>query len=1037
MIMKQHLLFVALLVVCATNAQAQSPGSLDNTFGSNGLALADLSAPNRYDEFATQVLIQPDGKRVVVVDRYPYLQLIRFNADGSYDNSFGDGGFSQAAPISHFGGPNSNAAIQADGKIVVAGETAWNSTSMTDFGIVRWNTNGSLDFSFGTHGLVTLDFSNYWDTGEMVRIQPDGKIVVAGEVDINNQPFIGLARLNPADGSLDATYGVGGKYVNVPDVNLTDMSLTPDGKLMCLGDNNSDDFVLVRFTGNGILDTSFGTLGSETYNLTLGSYHPFVRCLAVQSDGKLLIGGSVYNSVNSDMFVARFSAAGALDGSFSGDGMQTTHIGGSEDVRAMVVQPDGKIVAAGEVYYGNLPTVFALARYNPNGDLDGTFGVQGTQITSFSGYEGASASAVALQADGDITAAGGAANGFHDDVAIATYDVQGAPDQDGYPVQKFVAYYADDGATYFFASDVQPDGKLVSAGRVWNGLNYDMVVARFNLDGTPDASFGTGGSTRVDLAAIQQGTGDEQATALAIQADGKIVISGSFFGFIVGGGLAVARLNANGTLDATFGTGGLVDLDLPGIFEEGNAALIQPDGKIVIAGSTNLVDFDFLLCRLNPNGTLDNTFGTGGVVTTDWGYQDMVFGLALQPDGKLVATGNTCLKNSFDAFDFNTARYNANGTLDAGFGTGGRVTTDFGGGVDFAQAVALQSNGGLFVAGGGPIGNDYQLGLARYGTTGAPDLTFGSNGLATLGFLGYDIGMAVALQNDAKILVAGFTDGLGGDAGPVDIALARFKSNGTPDAAFGTGGKVTADFGNQEWGYSMRLYKRRIYVTGFNRVFRPFTATDKIDGLVATFLTGPPTADEQAHDLIDKINNLPGLSFGTKQSLNAKLQAALTSLAAADTDGACHSLQALVNNINAQTGKKLTNAQAADLLADVQAMMVTLGCSISGAAMVLETEVTVGTPAAAEGPTRFALHANSPNPFVGATRIAYDLATTSKVSLKIYNVLGQLVATVVDGVEGPGWKSVSWDASRVPPGVYFYRLKAGDFSSERKMLIVR
>src|SRR5689334_5628516 len=121
--MKLHVLLAALFILCASSARAQAPGSLDNTFGGGtGRTFADLSAQNRYDEFATDVLIQPDGKRVVVVDRYPYLQLIRFNADGTYDATFGEGGFSQAVRLSRFG-PLSNAAIQSDGKIVVAGET--------------------------------------------------------------------------------------------------------------------------------------------------------------------------------------------------------------------------------------------------------------------------------------------------------------------------------------------------------------------------------------------------------------------------------------------------------------------------------------------------------------------------------------------------------------------------------------------------------------------------------------------------------------------------------------------------------------------------------------------------------------------------------------------------------------------------------------------------------------------------------------------------------------------------------------------------
>src|SRR6185295_14250387 len=120
-------------------------------------------------------------------------------------------------------------------------------------------------------------------------------------------------------------------------------------------------------------------------------------------------------------------------------------------------------------------------------------------ITAFSGYDGASATSVALHADGDITAAGSAFRNLTSDVAVATYDAQGAPDVDGYPVQRIAAFFADNGFTQFRASVVQPDGKLVAAGYAWNGRDYDMVVARFNLDGTADATFGTGGSVALDF----------------------------------------------------------------------------------------------------------------------------------------------------------------------------------------------------------------------------------------------------------------------------------------------------------------------------------------------------------------------------------------------------------------------------------------------------------------------------------------------------------------------------------------------------------
>jgi hypothetical protein len=235
----------------------------------------------------------------------------------------------------------------------------------------------------------------------------------------------------------------------------------------------------------------------------------------------------------------------------------------------------------------------------------------------------------------------------------------------------------------------------------------------------------------------------------------------------------------------------------------------------------------------------------------------------------------------------------------------------------------------------------------------------------------------------------------------------------------------------------MGLYKRRIYVSGEQRIYRPYSGTDKYVGLVATFLTGPPPADELIDNGITDINNLPGVPAGTKNALNAKLQAALSALAIPDTAQACNNLQALLNQILAQSGKKLTIEQAADLTSDVLAIMNTLRCSTQNQNAAIVNPADVGPGGLAGNPTSFALNTNSPNPFVKSTRIAYQLPVPSKVSLRIYNVQGQLVATVVDRVEGPGFKSVNWDASRMRAGVYFARLQAGTFKADRKLLLVR
>jgi uncharacterized delta-60 repeat protein len=344
---------------------------------------------------------------------------------------------------------------------------------------------------------------------------------------------------------------------------------------------------------------------------------------------------------------------------------------------------------------------------------------------------------------------------------------------------------------------VQADGNILVAGvAVVNG-GTDFALAHYDSSGTLDTSFGTGG--KVTTAFDFPGNFDRVFTVVP-QPDGKFVAVGStvmnpFANF------ALARFNANGTLDASFGTGGIVTTGF-GVSAEATSAAVQADGKIVAAGFANLDGaHDFALVRYNSNGTLDASFGTGGKVTTAFlsqGFSEaQANSVAVQPDGRIVAAGNAMVGG---AFDFALARYNSNGTLDASFGTGGRVTTDFAGANDQAESVAVQPDGRIIAAGAAGlfINRGFDFALARYNSNGTLDTSFGTSGKVTTDFAGAnDVPSepsAIALQGDGKIVVVGQTF-VGGFS---DFALARFNSNGTLDASFGTSGKVTTDFAGAE-----------------------------------------------------------------------------------------------------------------------------------------------------------------------------------------------------------------------------------------------
>src|SRR5437667_2173 len=346
------------------------------------------------------------------------------------------------------------------------------------------------------------------------------------------------------------------------------------------------------------------------------------------------------------------------------------------------------------------------------------------------------------------------------------------------------------------ASILQADGKLVAAGVAKTSRSQDFALARYNPNGSLDATFGTGGKVTTDFAGD-----DDEAFAEGLQADGKIVAVG-VAKTSRSRDFALARYNPNGSLDATFGTGGKVTTDFAGNDDAAFGAVLQSDGKIVAAGGAKTSrSEDFALARYNPNGTLDGTFGTGGKVTTDFnGDDDEAHALVLQPDGKLVAAGAAKLSRSQD---FALARYSANGSLDATFGTGGKVTTDFAGNDDAAFALVLQPDGKLGAAGRGEGSRSQDFALARYNANGRLDATFGTGGKVTTDFAGDDDeAHALVLQPDGKLVAAGAAK----PSRSQDFALARYSANGSLDATFGTGGKVTTDFaGNDDAAFALAL----------------------------------------------------------------------------------------------------------------------------------------------------------------------------------------------------------------------------------------
>ena len=385
----------------------------------------------------------------------------------------------------------------------------------------------------------------------------------------------------------------------------------------------------LTFGQAGTLDPTLGGLGIIITAIGQGGHNG--NAVAVQPDGKIVVAGD-YGGFTSSFAVLRYHVDGSLDSTFDGDGIVITDVTSQPDViHSLVIQPDGRIVVAGRSYDAQ-QTKFSVARYNPDGSLDPTFDQDGIVLISVGGEADICRSMI-LQPDGKILLAGSCTLGTNDEFALVRIHPDGALDnsfsQDGRLITAIGA--EDDDA---FSAALQPDGRILLVGESDNGTDLDVAMVRYNTDGSLDTSFGVGGKVTTAI-----GNERDQARSVVVQPDGKILVAGQrrLVGFEDG---FIIRYHADGTVDTSFGVDGIVLTDGPASELCGGLAL-QADGKIVFAGYAHDGGVYALLMRCEQDGSKDLGFGTNGqVITTQFAGGTEVRAVAMQNDGRIVVSGD-------------------------------------------------------------------------------------------------------------------------------------------------------------------------------------------------------------------------------------------------------------------------------------------------------------------------------------------------------------------------------------------------------------
>jgi uncharacterized delta-60 repeat protein len=574
-------------------ARLTSAGALDSGFGTGGKVTIDFAGA---DDVAAGVATDSQGRVILggwaKVGSNNVFAAARLNSAGVLDSGFGAGGKFTFA----FGAANNQAwsvAVDSLDRVVLGGYAS--NGSDDDFAVARLTTAGALDAGFDGDGKQTIAFSSSTDEAYGVAIDSLDRIVVSGYTNHPDTDF-GVARLTSA-GALDTSFDGDGKqttdfvaysFGNGGTVAVDHLGRTIVAGYATTGSAAYDDFVIVRYTPAGALDTSFGGTGIVTIDMGGGANVETANGVAVDSMNRVIVAGEA----NYDFAVARLTASGALDSSFGNGGKVNFDFAGSDDgASSVTVDSMDRPVVAGFTGMGSGPNYddFAVARLTTAGALDPSFGVGGKQSIDFGGYND-DASGVAIDSLGRVVLAGTAYIGGYYQFAAARLTPTGAPD---------AGFGAGGKTTFFMGSDadgvggvaIDSQNRVVVAGSAQNPSDFNFAIARLTTAGGLDSSFNGNGTQYVSF-----GNTDDRASAVAVDSLDRVVVAGSSIN--LSSNFGVARLTADGALDNSFGTGGTSTIAFSQNSQVPHGVAIDSAGRAVVAGWTSAGGDAIVLARI-------------------------------------------------------------------------------------------------------------------------------------------------------------------------------------------------------------------------------------------------------------------------------------------------------------------------------------------------------------------------------------------------------------------------------------------------------